>query len=326
MSALDFVSGCFGGAAGVLVGHPLDTVKVRLQTQNGIYRGPIHCFTSIVKLEGVRGLYKGMTSPLASLTFMNAIIFGVHGHVMRMMGDTTSIWTHFVAGCAAGSAQGILASPTELFKLRVQIQTDDTHIKYKSPYHCFQTILKEEGVSKLGRGMIATQARDCPAFGIYFASYEYMGRMMSKDGTIDSLNNLQLLFAGGAAGMFSWVLNYPTDVVKTRFQACDNHTSYLRLIHQTYTENGIRAFFAGYGTTLVRAFPTNAATFFAVEWTKRIYFNMKTSQSSSNLDYTLSSKQQRYINTHDLWNKNFFFLPEAGSTYIDPMIHGSRFL
>lgn len=26
--ALDFVAGCIGGAAGVLVGHPFDTVKV----------------------------------------------------------------------------------------------------------------------------------------------------------------------------------------------------------------------------------------------------------------------------------------------------------
>lgn len=95
-----------------------------------------------------------MSSPLASLTFMNAIIFGVHGHVVRTMEDQTSIWTHFVAGCAAGSAQGILAAPTELLKLRIQIQTDDAHAKYKSPYHCFQTIIKEEGISKLGRFVV----------------------------------------------------------------------------------------------------------------------------------------------------------------------------
>ena len=92
-----------------------------------------------------------MSSTLASLTFMNAIIFGVHGHVVRTMEDPASVWTHFVAGCAAGSAQGILAAPTELLKLRVQIQADSVHAKYKSPYHCFQTIIKEEGISRLGR-------------------------------------------------------------------------------------------------------------------------------------------------------------------------------
>lgn len=48
------------GAAGVLAGHPLDTVKARLQTQKpGTYRGPLHCFTSIIKTDNARGLYKG---------------------------------------------------------------------------------------------------------------------------------------------------------------------------------------------------------------------------------------------------------------------------
>uniref|UniRef100_A0AC34R4P9 Uncharacterized protein n=1 Tax=Panagrolaimus sp. JU765 TaxID=591449 RepID=A0AC34R4P9_9BILA len=58
MAALDFIAGCFGGAAGVLAGHPLDTVKVRLQTQTGVYRGPWHCFTSIIRKEHFKGLYK----------------------------------------------------------------------------------------------------------------------------------------------------------------------------------------------------------------------------------------------------------------------------
>lgn len=92
-----------------------------------------------------------MSSPLASLTFMNAIIFGVHGYVVRSMEDTTSVMTHFIAGCAAGSAQAWIAAPTELLKLRVQIQTDVKNAKYKSPYHCLKTIIKEEGYTKLTR-------------------------------------------------------------------------------------------------------------------------------------------------------------------------------
>ena len=32
ISAIDFLSGCVGGAAGVLIGHPFDTIKVIMQT------------------------------------------------------------------------------------------------------------------------------------------------------------------------------------------------------------------------------------------------------------------------------------------------------
>lgn len=180
---------------------------------------------------------------------------------------------------------------------------------------------------------MATQLRDVPAFGIYFASYEYMARHMSHDGTMESLTSTQLLLAGGGAGMLSWLFNYPTDVVKTRFQATNEYKTYMDVIRRTYAENGARTFFVGLGTTLLRAFPSNAATFFAVEWTYRIFVDMKLLDQTLDKDHSHGQKliyedrlKHRYISVYDLWNRNSFMLPEAGSTYIDPMIHGCRFL
>ncbi|CAB4034576.1 mitochondrial basic amino acids transporter-like [Paramuricea clavata] len=52
--ALDFFAGSIGGVAGVIVGHPFDTVKVRLQTQpSSSYSGMIQCFSKIVREESV---------------------------------------------------------------------------------------------------------------------------------------------------------------------------------------------------------------------------------------------------------------------------------
>ncbi|VDM85860.1 unnamed protein product [Strongylus vulgaris] len=79
-----------------------------------------------------------------------------------------------------------------------------------------------------------------------------MSRSMSKDGKMESLTGPQLLFAGGAAGMLSWLFNYPSDVVKTRFQANDNYKSYLHCIQSTYREGGMRMFYTGLGSTLLR--------------------------------------------------------------------------
>lgn len=42
------------------VGHPFDTVKVRLQTTDASrFSGPLQCVLQTVKHEGFRGLYKG---------------------------------------------------------------------------------------------------------------------------------------------------------------------------------------------------------------------------------------------------------------------------
>ena len=57
------LSGTLGGVALCVVGHPFDTLKVRLQTQhsnNKIYNGVWDCFIKTLKWEGVRGLYNGI--------------------------------------------------------------------------------------------------------------------------------------------------------------------------------------------------------------------------------------------------------------------------
>ncbi|VDP13251.1 unnamed protein product [Heligmosomoides polygyrus] len=354
MSAIDFFAGCLGGAAGVLAGHPLDTVKVRLQMQNPnskLYTGTWHCFKTIIKKEGTAGLYKGLSSPLASLTAINAIVFGAHGSICREFSQPDSLRAHFFAGCAAGMMQSIIATPSERLKLLIQIQMDAANTRYQSPLHAARSIVAKHGYSSLFRGFLATLIRDCPAFGIYFASYEWMSRSMSKDGKMESLTGPQLLLAGGAAGMLSWLFNYPTDVIKTRFQT-SKYTSYMHCIQSTYREGGMRMFYTGLGSTLLRAFPSNAATFFTVEWTYRLLldFNIlgvgtptekrlqvdEMSSVGERIRRVLplcmqavhaSNQHKRHISMSDFWNMNcVFLLPEAGSTSIDPMIHGCRFL
>ncbi|KAM3585875.1 hypothetical protein VKS41_002416 [Umbelopsis sp. WA50703] len=53
--AQDIVAGTVGGWAQVVVGHPFDTIKVRMQTQPNppIYNNAVDCFRSLVKEEGV---------------------------------------------------------------------------------------------------------------------------------------------------------------------------------------------------------------------------------------------------------------------------------
>lgn len=103
------------------MGHPLDTVKVHLQIQdpnNPKYRGSLHCLQKLVKIEGVRGVYRGMSSPLAGVAAINAIVFGVYGNVQRNLSEPDSLISHFLAGGTAGLAQSIFCSPMELAKTR----------------------------------------------------------------------------------------------------------------------------------------------------------------------------------------------------------------
>lgn len=99
----------------------------------------------------------------------------------------------------AGFCQSFVTAPQELLKLRIQVQRSDGAFgqAYKSPLDCARKVIKSEGGRGLLKGMLATHLRDWPAFGLYFASYEYMARRMSRDGTMESLTTWQLLLAGG---------------------------------------------------------------------------------------------------------------------------------
>jgi len=78
----NFIAGGFGGTCLVFAGHPLDTIKVRLQTQphsqDGkptLYRGTFDCAKKIVQKESFRGLYKGMATPIVGVAPMYALCF-----------------------------------------------------------------------------------------------------------------------------------------------------------------------------------------------------------------------------------------------------------
>ena len=60
-----FIAGVASGITKCTVGHPFDTIKVRLQTtQDAQFRGPLDCVLQTVRKEGVKGFYKGMSPPL----------------------------------------------------------------------------------------------------------------------------------------------------------------------------------------------------------------------------------------------------------------------
>ena len=71
--------------------------------------------------------------------------------------------------------------------------------------------------------------------------------------------------AGGTAGVLSWMISYPLDVLKSRIQA-DNLTQrkYSGIIdcyQKTICRDGQRALYVGITPALLRAFPSNGALF-----------------------------------------------------------------
>ena len=55
-----FSAGCLAGAAQLVLAVPVDLIKVRLQAEQGRFRGPYDCIRTIYAERGVKGCYKGL--------------------------------------------------------------------------------------------------------------------------------------------------------------------------------------------------------------------------------------------------------------------------
>lgn len=213
------------------------------------------------------GLYKGLGSPLMGLTFINALVFGVQGNTLRALGQDSPM-NQFLAGAAAGAIQCVICCPMELAKTRLQLQDVGAARTYRGSLDCLAQIYRQEGLRGVNRGMVSTLLRETPSFGVYFLTYDVVTRALGCEPG-DPLLVPKLLLAGGTSGIMSWLSTYPVDVVKSRLQAdglrgAPRYDGILDCVLQSYRAEGWRVFTRGLASTLLRAFPVNAATFATV--------------------------------------------------------------
>ncbi|EHB13823.1 hypothetical protein GW7_09529 [Heterocephalus glaber] len=283
----------FPCTASVIVGHPLDTVKTRLQAGIG-YGSTLSCIRRVYRRESVFGFFKGMSFPLASIAVYNSVVFGVFSNMRRFLGQhhcgepeagpRHSLSDLFLASMVAGVVSVGLGGPVDLIKIRLQMQTQPVReanlgLKsravafgeqpvYQGPVHCIVTIVRTEGLAGLYRGASAMLLRDIPGYCLYFIPYVFLSEWITPE-TDTGPSPCTMLLAGGVAGAISWGTATPMDVVKSRLQAdgvyLNKYKGVLDCISQSYQQEGLKVFFRGITVNAVRGFPASAAMFLGYE-------------------------------------------------------------
>lgn len=85
-----------------------------------------------------------------------------------------------------------------------------------------------------------------------------------------------ILGAGGMAGILSWIFTYPQDVIKSRLQAdgwgqSQEYRGPSHCLKSSLAAEGISCLFRGIGSTVIRAFPMNAVTFYVYSYIMKRY-------------------------------------------------------
>jgi len=292
-----FVAGGVGGACCVLVGHPLDLVKVRMQTAGvgGTANGSVFgMLSNTLRKEGVRGLYRGVSAPLTAVSPMFAVSFWSYDIGQRMVKSVgqrgmtederaRKYSLSMTEICMAGAISAIpttgIMAPSERIKCLLQVQANEVEkggkARYSGMTDCARQILKEGGIQSLYKGTVATLARDIPGTVAYFGMYEFAKKELMKLQGIDpqrgQLSPVAVLTAGGLAGMACWTVGIPADVIKSRYQTAPEgkYGGIADVYRALIKEEGYAGLFTGIRPALIRAFPANAACFLGMELTRK---------------------------------------------------------
>lgn len=228
------ISSFLAGSVQTILGHPLDTIKTRIQIDNSNIKKVIK---NIKLNENYLHLYKGAFMPLIGTCILNSFLFSYHYNLNNIINN------HFISGFYTGLLNGIILSPFELIKCK--FQNNRTKKKNKL-YNIFKSIKNKEIL--LYNGVLLSALRDSIGISIYFGTYE----------TFQKYNNNPLI-NGGLAGCLSWIYSYPIDVIKTKKQISNNNIS--NIIKHMKPQNYIN----GISIVIIRAFIVNSGIFYTYE-------------------------------------------------------------
>ncbi|KAH9919042.1 mitochondrial tricarboxylate transporter [Fomitopsis serialis] len=161
---------------------PSETIKTKLiddaKSPNPRYRGLIHGTVSIVREEGIGGIYRGLfpVVPHRITGANSAVRFTTYTTLKQFVlgtarpGQNLSSGMTFGIGAVAGLVTVYTTMPLDVIKTRMQ--SLEARQAYRNSFHCAYRIFTEEGILRFWRGTTPRLARLVMSGGIVFTVYE----------------------------------------------------------------------------------------------------------------------------------------------------------
>jgi solute carrier family 25 thiamine pyrophosphate transporter 19 len=311
------MAGAFAGMVSRVAVAPLDVVKIRMQVQvepvgfsglnanaaatatggGGKYRGIAQCARTILREEGLRGLWAGTVPALFLWVPYTAIQFAALGEFRKVASaagqNPTSPAMSFAGGAIAGATATVATYPFDV--MRTVLAAQGSPRVYASLADAAAGIVRDRGVRGLYAGVGVTLIEIIPASAIQFGSYAAMkrtamrwehGKEETDHGQQPSLSGFANGACGFGAGVVARLIIHPLDVVKKRFQvaglarslrygervAMDGEAfkSIAGAMRRILAKEGVGGFYKGLTPGLIKSAPASAITFAVYEAVLRL--------------------------------------------------------
>jgi solute carrier family 25 phosphate transporter 23/24/25/41 len=145
--------------------------------QRGVYNGLVDAFVKIIKEEGPAELYRGLTPSLIGVIPYSATNYFAYDTLRKAyrkffkqekIGNIETL----LIGSVAGAISSTATFPLEVARKHMQVGALSGRQVYKNVVHALVSILEQEGILGLYRGLGPSCMKLVPAAGISFMCYE----------------------------------------------------------------------------------------------------------------------------------------------------------
>ncbi|CAL4060204.1 unnamed protein product [Meganyctiphanes norvegica] len=275
----------FGGMAScgaACCTHPLDLLKVHLQTQQNATVGGGQMAMRIIRTQGFLALYNGLSASLLRQVTYSTTRFAIYEVAKQRMAESSGGPTPFYQRAAlagfAGACGGFVGTPGDMINVRMQNDIKlpaDQRRNYKHALDGLYRVFREEGLTRLFRGASTATLRAVLITIGQLSFYDQIKLTLLDTPYFE--DNIILHFTSSlSAGAIATTMTQPVDVIKTRAM---NATpgEYRNLWHIiTHTaKGGPLAFFKGYIPAFVRLGPHTIITFLFFEQLRQNFGYLK---------------------------------------------------
>ncbi|CEO60440.1 Putative Oxoglutarate/malate carrier protein [Penicillium brasilianum] len=284
----------FGGSASCFaagVTHPLDLVKVRLQTRApDAPKSMVGTFAHILRHNGFTGLYNGLSAALLRQITYSTTRFGIYEELKSRFAkpspdNSSSTSPGFLTllgiACASGLIGGFVGNPADVLNVRMQSDAalpPAQRRNYRHAFHGLVQMTKTEGVASLFRGVWPNSTRAILMTASQLTSYDIFKRLCIEQ--VGMGDNVGTHFtASFLAGFVATTVCSPVDVIKTRIMTASpaesRGHSIAGLLRDICRKEGLAWTFRGWVPSFIRLGPHTIATFIFLEEHKKLYRKLK---------------------------------------------------
>jgi len=266
-----------GGLAGTCAAgftHPLDLLKVLLQTQQKKEFGLVSMTVRVVKNDGFFGLYSGISAGVLRQLTYTITRFGVYEVVKNRVANTRphnknlSFPEKLGLAGVSGFLGAIVGNPADVSNVRMQNDVKlpkEQRRNYKHVFDALIRVVREEGPKRLMSGVTMNSFRGALMTIGQIAFYEQVKQMMITSGYFKDTVPTHLT-SSVIAATIATILTQPADVMKTRLMnAKPGQYSGLSSVFMEVGKNGPLGFFKGFTPAFVRLAPHTILLFVFLE-------------------------------------------------------------